>query len=89
MAGWVERFWQDKRGTSFEGLAFSVSIIAVGFVASADLLDYLTKTHKGDIAKLHAATTMVADNKLDYTPTSTLPKLYTRSVLDPCTGAAK
>jgi hypothetical protein len=83
-----DRFLKDDRGTSFEGIALSVSIIAVGFVASADMLDYLTKSR----AKTEFSApvqTAVAPNSLDYTPTASLPKLISRSVLDPCTGAVR
>ena len=87
------RFLKDQRGTTFEGIALSVSIIAVGFVASADMLDYMMKTRNQNPAMVASAkqatpvTTANAD--LDYTPTATLPKLISRSVLDPCTGALK
>ncbi len=77
-------FLGDDKGTSFEGIALSVSIIAVGFVASADMLDYLTKS--GAKAPVQVA---APAGQLDYTPTASLPKLVSRSVLDPCTGIVK
>ena len=90
MALKIDRFWQDKRGTSFEGIALSVSIIAVAFVASADMLDYMTKS--GDkievVAAHHAAPAKMGDD-LDRAPTASLPVMITRSVLDPCTGEVK
>lgn len=90
MRSGVKGLWADKRGSSFEGLALSVSIIAVGFVASADLLDYATKSPKVDVAKLqHPAPVVTADGRLDYAPTASLPRLISRSVLDPCTGIVK
>ena len=82
----VERLLRDKRGTSFEGIALSVAIIAVAFVASADMLDYMLKKHS-EVQQV-AATSPNAGN-LDTAPTGSLPKLITRSVLDPCTGRLK
>ena len=84
------RFISDRRGTTFEGIALSVSIMAVGFVASADMLDYMVKRHGyvvpgGVVAKALPATT----KDLDDTPTASLPRLISRSVLDPCTGLAR
>lgn len=93
-----ERFWRDERGTTFEGIALSVSIIAVAFVASADMLDYMTKTRHSPIGEFAAAphqappvmaSALVAKGDVDLTPTASLPKLISRSVLDPCTGATR
>ena len=81
----LRRFLGDDKGTTFEGIALSVSIIAVGFVASADMLDYLTKSG----AKTAVPSLSVASAPLDYTPTASLPKLISRSVLDPCTGVVR
>lgn len=92
MSGLLDRFAKDRRGTTFEGIALSVSIIAVAFVASADMLDYVVKKHGGEPAAVEtAARTATPPNlkDLDDTPTATLPKLISRSVLDPCTGQAK
>ncbi len=85
----LRRFVKDGSGTTFEGIALSVSIIAVAFVASADMLDYMTKSHgpAGDgTAKLPV---MAVKGNLDYEPTGSLPKMISRSVLDPCNGAVK
>ncbi len=81
-------FLKDEKGTSFEGIALSVSIIAVGFVASADMLDYLTRS---GVKALGAPPVQIAApaGSLDYTPTASLPKLISRSVLDPCTGTVR
>ncbi len=87
-----KRFLKDQRGTTFEGIALSVSIIAVGFVASADMLDYLTKTHGAHpsmVAQKAVAPVATASTNLDETPTGSLPKLISRSVLDPCTGLVR
>ena len=83
------RFLKDERGTSFEGIALSVSIIAVAFVASADMLDYATKPQDKvgmEAMRKTAAPADVASANLDQTPTASLPQLVSRSVLDPCTG---
>ena len=100
-----KRFLRDERGTTFEGIALSVSIIAVAFVASADMLDYMVKArHPSPVGEFataphqappsRAGDALVARNgDVDYTPTASLPnslpRLITRSVLDPCTGAVK
>ena len=82
-------FLKDQRGTTFEGIALSVSIIAVGFVASADMLDYITKSRSNAMIAQRAAQVTTASANLDETPTGTLPKLISRSVLDPCTGVVR
>ncbi len=91
MPGLLDRFMKDRRGTTFEGIALSVSIIAVAFVASADMLDYMVKKHNSEqsivVARPAVAPPTLKD--LDETPTASLPKLVSRSVLDPCTGLAK
>jgi hypothetical protein len=95
--GW---FFKDERGTTFEGIALSVSILAVAFVASADMLDYATKTPDAPgMTAMHKMATpaTVASADLDETPTASvhsstmpsLPQLVSRSVLDPCTGTIK
>ena len=90
MVSRVGRFLKDNRGTSFEGIALSVSIIAVGFVASADMLDYMTKKHlASEVVAKAAVPASMANANVDYTPTASLPKLISRSVLDPCTGLTK
>ena len=86
------RFAEDRRGTTFEGIALSVAIIAVAFVASADMLDYLVKKHAGDAGKISVAARSVPTtgaSNLDLSPTASVPQLVTRSVLDPCTGVLK
>jgi hypothetical protein len=93
----IKRFLTDARGTTFEGIALSVSILAVAFVAGADMLDYVTKPNsKAPVLALRhlAIPASVASNDLDLTPTAStskpsLPQLVSRSVLDPCTGQAK
>ena len=90
MPGLLNRFAKDRRGTTFEGIALSVSIIAVAFVASADMLDYVVKKHNTEQSIVVARPVVSPTLKdLDDTPTASLPKLVSRSVLDPCTGLAK
>ncbi len=90
MPGLLNRFAKDRRGTTFEGIALSVSIIAVAFVASADMLDYVVKKHNTEQSIVVARPVVPPTLKdLDDTPTASLPKLVSRSVLDPCTGLAK
>ena len=93
MKNHVRRWLRDERGTTFEGLALSVSIMAVGFVASADILNYMSKKHGAEInatmqsfagAQPHGAP------GLDYTPTGSLGTLRGEHItLDPCTGQRK
>ena len=89
MSGLLERFVKDRSGTTFEGIALSVSIIAVGFVASADMIDYMIKKHSAEPTIVIAKPASVPARDLDDTPTASLPKLVSRSVLDPCTGQIK
>lgn len=86
--GRLDRFMKDEKGTTFEGIALSVSIIAVAFVASADMLDYLTKPHE-QAAMTASAPPPQNNGNLDFSPTASLPKLVAHSVLDPCTGEVK
>jgi hypothetical protein len=90
----VRRWFGDERGTSFEGIALSVSIIAVGFVASADVLDYVTKKHGAEIGATvqnvaSAVTPNLTGPGIDYTPTASVAGLRDRYVIDPCTGLLK
>ena len=39
----MRRFFRDERGATFEGIALSVSVIAITCVATADLLNYMNK----------------------------------------------
>ena len=87
------RFAKDKRGTTFEGIALSVSIIAVAFVASADMLDFMMKKRAPANEAVAMAPSTPPRNgpnaNLDMSPTASLPRLVSRSVLDPCTGIVK
>lgn len=94
MKHYVRRWFGDERGTSFEGIALSVAIIAVGFVASADVLDYMTKKHGQTIsAAAQSAANVVTSAPfnpgIDYAPTASVAALHNRYVIDPCTGVMK
>ncbi len=93
MASRFASFFGDRRGTTFEGIALSVAVIAVAFVASADMLDYLMKKHSDASAVATvapaASPSLASSSNLDLSPTASLPKLISRSVLDPCTGTVK
>ena len=93
MMHYVRRWVRDERGTTFEGIALSVSIMAVGFVASADILNYISKKHGAEIAaavqSIAGAPTRGAPG-IDYTPTASIAGLRSgRVTLDPCTGQQK
>lgn len=94
MKHYVRRWFGDERGTSFEGIALCVSIIAVGFVASADVLDYMTKKHGADISSAVQSVSNVLpaapfNPGIDYAPTASVAALHNRYVIDPCTGMMK
>ena len=90
----VRRWLRDERGTTFEGIALSVSIVAVAFVASADVLDYVTKKHGDAIGatwrSVASAIAPAPAPSIDYTPTASLGVSQVRPIiLDPCTGKVK
>jgi hypothetical protein len=95
MLNHVRRLLRDERGTSFEKIALSVSIIAVGFVGAADMLDYMSRKHgqaiaiaARDIARVIVPGT--PDDGIDYTATGSIrPSQRQVVVLDPCTGQQK
>lgn len=83
------RWLRDERGTTFEGIALSVSIMAVGFVASADILNYMSKKH-GAAPQTSVGTPATGNPGIDYTPTASVASLRgERVTLDPCTGVKK
>ncbi len=91
------RFIGDRRGTTFEGIALSASVIAVVCVASADLLSHMGSD--GNIALVRESKQIMAAARglpksesaadIDYSPTGTIAAIRQRSVLDPCTGARR
>ncbi len=83
------RLLRDRRGTTFEGIALSVAIIAVAFVASADMLDFMLKKHGDGGEQTAMAVPATTSSNLDVSPTGSLPRLISHSVLDPCTGIVK
>lgn len=94
----VGRFGRHQGGSSFESLALALSVIAVLFVAGADLLRYASQKD-GVLARLAAEVrTQVAQlsppaqslrGGIDYAPTGTIMGLRRASTLNPCTGTGK
>ena len=85
---------RDEHGSSFESFALAMSVIAVLFVAVADLLHYESK-RDGFLARIFAKepTQLAADGPairggIDYTETGSIT-LRRPPTLDPCTGAPK
>jgi len=97
MAG-QQNFWRNERGSSFESLAFALSVVAIMFVAGADLLNYASKKdgflarvlggHGPDTAFV-AHETAAAAHGVDYSPTASIIGLRHLPTLDPCTGTTK
>lgn len=85
-------FLRNERGTSFESMALAMSVIAVLFVAAADLLHYASKKD-GVLARMFDQTQMARAGGLrgdvDYTQTGSIIGLRHTPRLDPCTGEAK
>lgn len=89
------RSWaRDEKGSSFESFALAMSVIAVLFVAAADLLHYESK-RGGFLARmfLKEPTQFASDGPairggIDYTETGSIG-LRRPPTLDPCTGAQK
>ena len=94
----VGRFGRHEGGSSFESLALALSVIAVLFVAGADLLRYASKKD-GMLARLVAqmqtpvaqvsAPNQALRGEIDYAPTGTIMGLRHTATLNPCTGAGK
>jgi hypothetical protein len=95
MLNHVRRLFRGERGTSFEKIALSVSIIAVGFTGAAQLLDHMSRKHgqaigiaARDIARVILPGT--PDDGIDYATTGSIrPSQRQVIVLDPCTGQQK
>jgi hypothetical protein len=87
-------FLRNERGTSFESMALAMSVIAVLFVAAADVLHYASKKN-GMLARMFEGTEVARAaegglrGEVDYTPTGTIIGLRHPPSIDPCTGAAK
>jgi hypothetical protein len=89
-------FWRNTQGSSFENLALAVAVIAVVFVAGADLLNHASQpdgflarafaNHKTDVAQKSPD---AARDGVDYTATGSIIGLRRPIMLDPCTGNAK
>lgn len=94
-------FLRSERGSSFESLALALSIIAVMFVAGADVLNHASQKD-GLLARVlashgfgeltetaHDTSTAGARPGVDYTATGSIIGLRHPPMLDPCTGTAK
>ncbi len=97
MAG-LQNFWRNERGSSFESMAFALSVVAIMFVAGADLLNYASKKdgllarvlagHGPELA-FAAHEIPAASRGVDYTATGSIIGLRHLPTLDPCTGTTK
>jgi Flp pilus assembly pilin Flp len=92
----MRRFIDDKRGTTFEGLALIASIVALAALATADIFDRLGRSGKLDqfaawrhngfatTARPTGTATATGREGVDYSTTATVVRRYSeqRSVLD-------
>lgn len=93
----MRRFAEDRRGTTFEGLALSVAVIALVSIATADILDRLGRAgqlpefaflkNSGYAATAHPsgkARYAPGEHGIDYSATASTVRRYTeqRSILD-------
>jgi len=91
----VRRLFRDERGTSFEKIALSVAIMAVCFIATADVLDFMSRKHGVAIGVAarnvaRAILPSAGDDGIDYSTTGSIrPSQRQEVVLDPCTGQQK
>ncbi|MHB8885159.1 MAG: hypothetical protein ACYC5H_08715 [Methylovirgula sp.] len=93
------RFRRHEGGSSFESLALALSVIAVLFVAGADLLRYASKKDgalahfvtriQAQVAQVGGAPSQALRGGIDYSPTGTIMGLRHGPALSPCTGAGK
>jgi hypothetical protein len=85
-------FLRDERGSSFESMALAMSVMAVLFVAAADVLHYASKKN-GVLARLYEHAEVARADQLrgdvDYTPTGAIVGIRHLPSLDPCSGAQK
>jgi hypothetical protein len=94
----LRSFLRDEHGTSFESMALALSVIAVMFVAAADLLHYAAK-RDGALAQLVAkghsefarafGDSAPLRGDIDYSTTGSINGLRNPPALDPCTGQPK
>ena len=93
----LRNFWRSEQGSTFESMALALSVIAVMFVAGADLLNHASQKD-GFLARAFAnrPTTDVAQSAhegprggVDYTTTGSIIGMRRTTVLEPCTGAVK
>jgi hypothetical protein len=96
MAG-LQNFWRDERGSSFESMAFALSVVAIMFVAGADLLNYASRKD-GFLARVLAGhgpemafmthDTPAGAAGVDYTSTGSIIGLRHPPSLNPCISEA-
>jgi hypothetical protein len=88
----LRTFLRSERGSSFESMALAMSVIAVLFVAAADVLHYASKRN-GALARLYERVEVARADQLrggiDYTPTGSIVGIRHLPSLDPCTGTQK
>jgi hypothetical protein len=89
------RFLRHEGGSSFESMALALSVMAVLFVAGADLLHYASKKD-GVLARfvvgVQSHMAQISGNPvqqalrggIDYTPTGSIIGLRRAAKLDPC-----
>jgi Flp pilus assembly pilin Flp len=88
----MRNFWRNEHGSGFENMALALSVIAVMFVAGADLLNHASKKD-GFLARAFA-TRPAPDavqaagprSGVDYTTTGSIIGLRRPVLLQPCTG---
>jgi hypothetical protein len=88
----IRDFWRNEHGSSFENMALALSVIAVMFVAGADLLNHASK-RDGFLARAFAshpapdtAQAAAPHSAVDYTTTGSIIGLRRPILLQPCTG---
>jgi hypothetical protein len=88
----LRTFLRDERGSSFESMALAMSVMAVLFVAAADVLHYASKKN-GVLARLYERVEVARADQLrgavDYTPTGSIVGIRHAPGLDPCGDAPK
>jgi hypothetical protein len=94
----LSNFWRNESGSSFESMAFALSIVAIMFVAGADLLNTGTKKdgflarvlagHGPELASMTHDTPAPAAG-IDYSSTGSIIGLRHPPTLNPCSTEDK
>ncbi len=88
----LRTFLRDERGSSFESMALAMSVMAVLFVAAADVLHYASKKN-GVLARFYERVEVAHADQLrgdvDYTPTGSIVGIRHPPSLDPCSDAQR